>query len=103
MKNISTAAAFVFLTILLVGGTPFSAYADGAMIGRDPTYSKGGAKGVSHGGAASGGGTCSGAVQRCKSNLPGSAAACASAGEGCKQTGTFVSPGGKSFSGLAKM
>ena len=102
MKNIITAAAFVFLTILLVGGAPFDAYADGAMIGRDPTYSSGGANGVSHGGAA-GGGSCSWAIQNCKKNFPTSAAQCASAGASCKQTGTFTNPQGKSFSGLAKM
>jgi hypothetical protein len=104
MKSITAVAAFVFLTILLVGTAPFDGHADGAMKGVDPTY-RGGAAGVSHGGTGGGGGggsTCSAAVQRCKKNLPASAAACASAGESCKQTGTFTNPQGKSFSGLTK-
>lgn len=46
--------------------------------------------------------TCSQAVQRCKKRFATSAAACASAGETCKQTGTFTNPRGKSFSGLTK-
>jgi hypothetical protein len=104
MKSITAAAAFVFLTILLVGIAPFDGHADGAMKGIDPTH-RGGAGGVSHGGTGGGGGgsTCSAAVQRCKKNLPASAAACASAGESCKQTGTFTNPQGKSFSGLTKI
>jgi hypothetical protein len=101
MKSITAVAAFVFLTILLVGTAPFDGHADGAMKGGDPTY-RGGAAGVSHGGTGGGGSTCSAAVQRCKKNLPASAAACASAGESCKQTGTFTNPQGKSFSGLTK-
>jgi hypothetical protein len=101
MKSITAVAAFVFLTILLVGTAPFDGHADGAMKGVDPTY-RGGAAGVSHGGTGGGGSTCSAAVQRCKKNLPASAAACASAGESCKQTGTFTNPQGKSFSGLTK-
>ena len=103
MKNITTAAAFVFLTILLVGGIPFNAYADGAMKGIDPTHSAGGANGVSHGGTAGGGGSCSGAIQNCKKNFPTSAAQCASAGASCKQNGTFTNPQGKSFPGLTKL
>ena len=79
MKSIASAAAFFSLTVLLIGGVPLSAYAGGAMLGRDPTYAPGGAKGVSHGGTGGGGGTCSGAVQRCKKAFPTSAAACASA------------------------
>ena len=104
MKKITTAAAFVFLTILFLGGIPFNAYAiEGAMNGRDPTY-RGGVTGVAHGGGGGQGGkTCSGAVQRCKKIAPTSAAACVSAGETCKQSGTFTGPGGKSFPGLAKM
>jgi hypothetical protein len=104
MKSITAVAAFVFLTILLVGTAPFDGHADGAMKGIDPTYRRG-AAGVSHGGTAGGSGggsTCSASVQRCKKNFPASAAACASAGENCKQTGTFTSPQGKSFSGLTK-
>lgn len=101
MKSITGVAAFVFLTILLVATAPFDGHAvEGAMSGKDPTY-RGGVTGVSHGGTG-GGATCSAAVQRCKKNLPASAAACASAGESCKQTGTFTSPQGKSFSGLTK-
>jgi hypothetical protein len=95
MKSIISVAAFVFLTIL-----PFECHADGAMIGRDSTY-RGGSNGVSHGGA-NGGATCSAAVQRCKKNFPESAAACASAGSSCQQTGTFTNPKGQSFSGLIK-
>jgi hypothetical protein len=105
MKNITTGAAFVFLTILFVGGIPFDACAiEGAMNGRDPTY-RGGVTGMSHGGSGGGhsGKTCSGAVQHCKKIAPASAAACVSAGESCKQSGTFTGPGGKSFPGLAKM
>ncbi|TMJ14792.1 MAG: hypothetical protein E6G93_18405 [Alphaproteobacteria bacterium] len=102
MKSITGVAAFVFLTILLVATAPFDGHAvEGAMSGKDPTY-RGGVTGVSHGGTGGGGSTCSAAVQRCKKNLPGSAAACASAGESCKQTGTFTNPQGKSFSGLTK-
>jgi hypothetical protein len=102
MKKITTAAAFVFLTILFLGGIQSNAYAiEGGMNGRDPTY-RGGVTGVAHGGSGQGG-TCSGAVQRCKKNVPASAAACVSAGESCKQSGTFTGPGGKSFPGLAKM
>jgi hypothetical protein len=100
MKSIITVSAFVFLTILLVG-TPFEVQADGAMRGVDPTY-RGGVNGVSHGSIAGNGATCSAAVQRCKKNLPASAAACASAGASCKQTGTFTNPQGQSFSGLTK-
>jgi hypothetical protein len=104
MKSITDAAAFLLLTALLVGGTPFHAYADGAMVGRDPTYAPGGAKGVSHGGTGGAhGGTCSGAIQRCQKAFPASAAACASAGGTCKQTGTFTNPKGQNFPGLAKM
>jgi hypothetical protein len=108
MKSITAVAAFVFLTILLVGTAPFDGHAvEGAMKGTDPTY-RGGATGVTHGGTGGGGGggaskgRCSVAVQRCKKNLPASAAACASAGASCMQTGTFTSPMGKSFSGLTK-
>jgi hypothetical protein len=98
MKKITAAATFIFLTI------PFSAYAiEGGMSGRDPTY-RGGVTGVTHGGGGGqAGGTCSGAVQRCKQKAPASAAACVSAGESCKQSGTFAAPNGKSFPGLAKM
>jgi hypothetical protein len=101
MKSIITAAAFVFLTTLLVGTTSFDVRADGQMRGVDPTY-RGGVNGVSHGSIAGNGATCSAAVQRCKKNLPASAAACASAGASCKQTGTFTNPQGQSFSGLTK-
>jgi hypothetical protein len=105
MKSITAVAAFVFLTILLVGTAPFDGHADGAMKGIDPTY-RGGATGVTHGGSGGGGGAskgrCSVAVQRCKKNLPASAAACASAGASCMQTGTFTSPKGQSFPGLTK-
>ena len=96
-------AVLFFLAIFSTA--PFKAHAvEGAMKGIDPTY-RGGVTGVSHGGtggskAASG--TCSQAVQRCKKNFAPSAAACASAGESCKQTGTFTNPQGKSFSGLTK-
>ena len=105
MKNIATTTIFVLLTMLLVGANSFAAYADGAMIGRDPTYSKGGVKGMSHGGSAGGGGggSCSGAIQKCTKAFPTSAAQCASAGESCKQSGTFTNPKGRSFPGLAKM
>jgi hypothetical protein len=101
MKSISVVAAFVFLTILFVSTAPIDGHADGAMRGIDPTY-RGGATGVSHGGTAGGGGTCSAAVQRCKKNFPASAATCASAGASCQQTGTFTNPQGQSFSGLTK-
>jgi hypothetical protein len=100
----STTAVLFFLAIFSTA--PFGAHAveEGAMKGTSPTY-RGGATGVTHGGtggskAASG--TCSQAVQRCKKNFASSAAACASAGESCKQTGTFTNPQGKSFSGLTK-
>ena len=97
-----TTAVLFFLAIL--SATPFDARADGAMKGIDPTY-RGGVNGVSHGGT--GGpkavsGTCSQATQRCKKNFAPSASACASAGESCKQTGTFTNPQGQSFSGLTK-
>jgi hypothetical protein len=100
MKNITSVAAFVFLTILLVGTASIGGHADGNMIGRDSTY-RGGSNGVSHGGS-NGGATCSAAVQRCKRNFPASAASCASAGSSCQQTGTFTNPKGQSFSGLIK-
>jgi hypothetical protein len=97
-----TTAVIFFLAI--VSTAPFNARADGQMKGIDPTY-RGGANGVSHGGT--GGpkavsGTCSQAVQRCKKNFAAAASACASAGEGCKQTGTFTNSQGQSFSGLTK-
>jgi hypothetical protein len=102
MKSIITAAAFVFLTTLLVGTASFDVRADGQMRGADPTY-RGGVTGVSHGSVAGGGAaSCSAAVQRCKKNFSGSAAACASAGASCRQTGTFTNPQGQSFSGLTK-
>jgi len=102
MKSIIAPAAFVFLTILLVGAAPFEGRAvEGAMNGRDPTY-RGGVTGVSHGGTGGAGATCSAAAQRCKKNFPASAAACAGAGTSCKQTGTFTNPQGQSFSGLTK-
>ena len=102
MKGITALAGFVCMTVLFVATAPFDGHAvEGAMSGKDPTY-RGGVTGVSHGGTGGGGATCSAAVQRCKKNLPASAAACASAGESCKQTGTFTSPQGKSFSGLTK-
>jgi hypothetical protein len=100
MKSIITAATFVFLTTLLVGTASSDVRADGQMIGRDSTY-RGGNTGVSHGSSV-GGGTCSGAVQRCKKNFPTSAATCASAGASCQQTGTFTNPKGQSFPGLTK-
>jgi hypothetical protein len=61
MKIVSTA----ILAVLLVSTTSVCCYADGNMIGRDPTYSKAGARGVSHGGSGGGAmgqcpaGTCS--------------------------------------------
>jgi hypothetical protein len=108
MKNVTSIAAFVFLTILLVGTASIDGHADGNMIGRDSTYrggsggaSHGGSGGMSHGGS-NGGATCSAAVQRCKKGFPASAASCASAGSSCQQTGTFTNPKGQSFSGLIK-
>jgi hypothetical protein len=101
-----TTAVLFFLAILYTT-IPFNARAvEGAMVGREPTY-RGGATGVSHGGSGGGGakaagGTCSQAVQRCKKNFAAAASACQSAGESCKQTGTFTNPQGKSFSGLTK-
>jgi hypothetical protein len=101
MKSIITAAAFVFLTILLVGSASFDVRAvEGAMKGIEPTY-RGGNTGVSHGSSV-GGATCSAGIQRCKKYFPASAAACASAGASCMQTGTFTNPQGKSTSGLIK-
>jgi hypothetical protein len=47
MKIVSTA----ILAVLLVSASSVCCYADGNMIGRDPTYSKGGARGISHGGS----------------------------------------------------
>ena len=102
MKAVSTA----IITVLLIASTSVRSHAiEGGMNGRDPTY-RGGNTGVTHGG--SGGGTgkagpnasCSSSVAQCKRNFPASAAACVSAGESCKQTGTFTNPQGKSFSGL---
>jgi hypothetical protein len=61
MRILSTA----ILAVLLVSAASVCCYADGNMIGRDPTYSAGGARGISHGGAAGGAmgkcpaGTCS--------------------------------------------
>jgi hypothetical protein len=101
-----TTAVLFFLAILYTM-IPFDARAvEGAMVGREPTY-RGGVTGVSHGGTAggtkaAGGGTCSQAAQRCKKNFAASASACQSAGESCKQTGTFTNPQGKSFTGLTK-
>jgi hypothetical protein len=102
MKSIT--AVFFFLACFSTA--PFDARADGAMKGIDPTY-RGGVNGVSHGGIggeakAPAGATCSQAVQRCKKNFAAAASACASAGESCKQTGTFTNPQGQSFSGLTK-
>ena len=99
--------AVLFCLAILYTTIPFDARAvEGAMVGREPTY-RGGATGVSHGGSGGGGGnaagvTCSQAVQRCKKYFATSAAACQSAGESCKQTGTFTNPQGKSYSGLTK-
>jgi hypothetical protein len=104
MKIASTA----IVAFLLVTSASVQSFAtEGAMIGRDPTY-KGGVTGVSHGGSGGGGGgagpnaSCSSAVGRCTKAFRASAAASASAGESCKQTGTFTNPQGRSFSGLKK-
>ena len=101
MKTVTGILAVLSL-IILFAAAPFSAHAvvQGSMKGVDPTY-RGGMNGVTKGGSG-GGGTCSAAVQRCKKNFPQSAAACASAGASCKQTGTFTNPQGQSFSGLTK-
>jgi hypothetical protein len=103
MKTVTGALGVLSLTILLAAAAPFSAHAvvQGAMKGTDPTY-RGGMNGVSKGGTGGGGNTCSAAAQRCKKNFPQAAAACASAGASCKQTGTFTNPQGQSFSGLTK-
>jgi hypothetical protein len=100
MKSITSVAVFVVLTIVLVGTASIDGHSDGNMIGRDSTY-RGGGNGVSHGGS-NGGATCSAAVQRCKKNFAASAAACATAGSSCQQTGTFTNPKGQSVSGLIK-
>jgi hypothetical protein len=102
MKILSISlTAFVLVTL-----APICSHAEGELIGRDPTYRRG-VNGVSHGGAndvrAPGpNASCSSAVARCKKNFPESAAACASAGASCRESGTFTNPKGQSFSGLKK-
>jgi hypothetical protein len=103
MKIVSIMLTVVVLVIL----APIRSHAEGEMIGRDPTYRRGASRGLSHGGANDAGvpganASCSSAVARCKKNFPTSAAACTSAGESCRQSGTFTNPKGQSFSGLKK-
>jgi len=46
--------------------------------------------------------TCSAYASKCVQNNPGKTDQCQSASTRCMQTGTFVGPQGKSFSGLLK-
>jgi hypothetical protein len=46
--------------------------------------------------------TCSGYANTCVQNNPGKTDKCQSARAKCMETGTFVGPQGRSFSGLAK-